>query len=154
VRWVVWLGGFVQGDLLAGEVLELVDEVADVALMSGLAVVEAGPLVGVAGRGVGEQVVGDGEDGVAGGDDRAFFAAAAGEAPVALGEEGVGAGGADDNLAESAANPGVALAGGATLLLAGGAVLDRGRTWPTTLGRVSWILSLVGCRSLCCDYPS
>ena len=37
------LGGFVQGDLLAGEVLELADEVAGVAFASGLAVVEAGP---------------------------------------------------------------------------------------------------------------
>jgi hypothetical protein len=34
-------GGFVQGDLLAGEVLELADEVAGVALASCLAVVEA-----------------------------------------------------------------------------------------------------------------
>lgn len=67
--------------------LELADEVAGVAFASGLAVVEARPEVAVAGVRVGEQVVGDGEDGVAGGDDRAFLAAAPGEPPVALGEE-------------------------------------------------------------------
>jgi hypothetical protein len=107
-------------------VFELADEVAGVALASGLAVVKAWPQVGVAGGGVGEQVVGDGEDGVAGGDDRAFLAAAAGDAPVALGEEGVGAGGAEDDLAEGAADPGVALAGGAAFLFAGGAVFEGG----------------------------
>src|SRR5215813_523922 len=113
----VCLGGFLQSDLLAGEVLELADEVAGVALASGFAVVEAGAEVGVAGGGSESRWLGDGEDGVAGGDDRAFLAAAAGEPPVALGEEGVGAGGADDDFAESTADPGVALAGGAAPLL-------------------------------------
>ncbi len=78
----------------------------------------------------GSSVVGDGEVGVAGGDDGAFRAAAAGDAPVTPGDESMGAGGADDDLAEGAADPGVAPASGAALLLAGGAVVDGGELGP------------------------
>ena len=47
----------------------------------------------IAGVGVGEQVPDDRQDRVADGDDRASFAAAAGDAVVSLAEEGAGAGG-------------------------------------------------------------
>jgi hypothetical protein len=40
--------GFLEGGLLSGEVLELVDEVAGVTLTANLAVLEGGPEVGVA----------------------------------------------------------------------------------------------------------
>ena len=63
---------------------------------------------------------GGGEDGVADGDQGAFFAAALDDPLVAGGQEGAGAGGAGGGFAEGAAEPGVALAGGGGLAAPGG----------------------------------
>jgi hypothetical protein len=62
----------VEGDLLAGEVLEFADQLPGSAL-GVQTVVEVGAEVGEAGVGVCEQVVGDGEDRVADGDQGAFL---------------------------------------------------------------------------------
>src|SRR5512132_227191 len=83
------LGSGGEGDGLAGELFELTGEVALVALLVAVGLVEVGAEVVVAGLGVGEQVVDDGQDRVADGDDGAFLAAASGQAPVAFAEEGV-----------------------------------------------------------------
>jgi hypothetical protein len=64
-----------QGDSLSGETFELVDEIVLVALVVAV-VVEARAEVAVVGGGVGEQMPDDGEDRVAGGDNRAQLAAA------------------------------------------------------------------------------
>ena len=70
--------GGLKGDVLAGEVLELADEVALAAPAVDSGFVVAGSEVLVADGGVGEQLPHDGQDGVADGDDGAFLAAAAG----------------------------------------------------------------------------
>ena len=85
---------------MAGEALELVDEVALVALVVDARFVEVGPEVVVAGLGVGEQVPDDGQDRVADGDDGAALAAMFDQAPIAFGEEGIGTAGRGDDLAE------------------------------------------------------
>src|SRR6266540_3932019 len=63
-------------------------------------------------------------------DDRAFLAVASGQAPVPLAEEGVGARQRGDDLAEGCGQPGVAAAGGAAFLGAGGLVVDGGELRP------------------------
>jgi hypothetical protein len=108
-----------EDDLVAGEALELVDEVALVALLVDARFVEVWTEVVVAGLRVGEQVPDDGQDRVADGDDGAALAAMFDQAPIAFGEEGIGAAGSGDDLAERAAQPRVALTGGGTLGLAG-----------------------------------
>jgi hypothetical protein len=119
---MLWSG--LEDDLLAGEVLELADEVRLAALGVDPGGVAVGAEVVVVGLRVGEQVPDDGEDRVAHRDDRAFLAAASGQAPVALAEEGVGACQCGDDLAEGCGQPGVAAAGGAASLGAGGLAVD------------------------------
>ena len=74
--WVAvlgWSGGVVEGDLPAGEMLKFADQLPGSAV--GMqTVVEVDAEVGEASLRVPEQVVGDGEDLVADGDQRAFFA--------------------------------------------------------------------------------
>src|SRR5262249_53906548 len=106
------------------------DQVAFAVPAVGALLVVAVAEVVVAGVGVGEQVPDDGEDRVADRDDRASFPATPGEPVVALAEEGVGPGGCGDDLAEGGGEPGVALAGGAALGLAGGAAVDGGELGP------------------------
>jgi hypothetical protein len=72
----------------------------------------------------------DGEDRVTHGHDRAVLAAASGQAPVALAEEGIGACQCGDDLAQGGGQPGVAPAGGAAFLGAGGLVVDGGELGP------------------------
>jgi hypothetical protein len=57
-------GGVVQGNLLAGQAFEFGDELA-LAAQWGKAVMPVGARVGELGVGVGQQVPGDGQDGVA-----------------------------------------------------------------------------------------
>lgn len=71
----------------AGELFGLSDEVGFPALPGDPGVVVAGTEVVVGGVGIGEQMPDDGEDGVAHSDDGAAFAAAPGDALVALGQE-------------------------------------------------------------------
>ncbi len=71
-----------EGHLLTGEVFEFSDQLTGSAL-GVQAVVEVDAEVGVAGMGVGEQVVGDGEDLVADGDQGALLAASFHDPPVA-----------------------------------------------------------------------
>src|ERR1700745_2287576 len=73
-----WLGGWLEGDGLAGQVFQLADEVALAVPAVGACLVVAVAEVVVAGIGVRQQVPDDREDGVADGDDRASLAAAAG----------------------------------------------------------------------------
>ena len=79
-----------------------------------------GAQAGEAGGGVGQQVPGDGEDGVADGDQGTVLAAAPDDPLVAGGQEGLGPGRVGGGFAEGAAEPGVALAGGGGLAAAGG----------------------------------
>lgn len=67
------MGG--EGDFLAGDAFELMDQVVLVALVVA-GVVEVGSEVVVAGGRIGEQMPDDGEDGIAGGDDGAQLATA------------------------------------------------------------------------------
>jgi hypothetical protein len=94
------LGWGLEDDLLAGEVLELADQVTFAASLIDPGPVEVGSEVVVVGLRVGEQVPDDGEDRVAHGDDRAMLAAASDQAPVTLAQEGVGARDRGDDLAE------------------------------------------------------
>src|SRR6266487_2836606 len=137
-----WVGGGLAGsgrglvragledDLLAGEVFELADEVAFAASLVDLGPVEVGPEILVAGLRVGEQMPDDGQDRVTNGDDRALLATASDQAPVALAEEGVGARDRGDDLADGGGQPGVAPAGRAAFLGAGGLVVDGGELRP------------------------
>ena len=84
-------GLLLEQDLLAGEPFELGDELA-LAAQRCEPVVPVGAEVGEPGVGVGQQVPGDDEQGVADRDQGSLFAAAAGEAVVAGGQEGLGAG--------------------------------------------------------------
>lgn len=84
--------------------------------------VEVGAEVVVTGVAVVEQVPDDGEDGVAGGDDGAQFAAASGQASVAFAEECVAAGQDGGDFAECAGEPGVAFARGGGFVFPGGLV--------------------------------
>jgi hypothetical protein len=68
-----------EGDRLAGELLELADEVAFLAVPVAVGLVEAGTQVAVAGLGVGQQVPHDGQDRVADRDEGALLATAFGE---------------------------------------------------------------------------
>src|SRR6266511_3119807 len=124
------LGWGLEDDLLAGEVFELADEVTLAASLVDLGRVEVGAEISVVGLRVGEQVPDDGEHRVAHRDDRAFLAAASGQAPVALAKEGVGACQRGDDLAEGCGQPGVAPPGGAAFLGAGGLVVDGGELRP------------------------
>lgn len=73
--------------------------------------------------GCGEHLPGGGEDGMADGDERAFLAAAGGEAPVSITEvAGLAAACGGGYLAEDTAQPRVALAGSAGVVFAGGAL--------------------------------
>jgi hypothetical protein len=132
-----WFVSGGEGDLLADDAFELGDQVVLVVV----GVVEVGAVVVEAGVGVVEQVPDDGEDGVAGGDDGAEFAAASGQASVAFAEEGVAAGQDRSDLAEGAGQPGVAFAGGGGSGLAGGLV-GAGRApgpgRPVRSGRGRW----------------
>ena len=74
-------GLLLEQDLLAGEPFELGDELA-LAADGGDLVVPVGDEVGEVGVGVGQQVPGDDQDGVADRDQGALFAAAAGEPVV------------------------------------------------------------------------
>src|SRR5690348_1218188 len=103
------LGGLGDGDGEA-EGLDLPDVVAQLAVGVEAGLVVAGAEVGEPAGGVGEQVPDDDQDGAGDGDLGLGLAAAAGDAVVPLAEEGLGAGGAVGGLAESAAQPGVALA--------------------------------------------
>ena len=135
-RWpgccLLFVGGL-EGDGLAGQVLQLADEVALAVPAVGAGLVVAVAEVLVAGVGIGEQVPDDREDGVADGDDRASLAAAPGDAVVSLAEEGIGPGRRGDDLAESGGEPGIALAAGAALGLARGAAVDGGELGPGDL---------------------
>jgi hypothetical protein len=113
-----------EDDLLAGEVLELADQVTFAASLVDLGPVEVGPEISIAGLRVGEQMPHDGQDRVAHRDDRALLPAASGQAPVALAEEGVGACQCGDDLAQGGGQPRIAPAGGAASLGAGGLVVD------------------------------
>jgi hypothetical protein len=92
------LGWGLEDDLLAGQVLELADEVAFAASLVDVGPVEVGPEILVAGLRVGEQMPDDGQDRVADGDDRAFLAAPGsrlsrrGLAPTAAGAASPGCG--------------------------------------------------------------
>jgi hypothetical protein len=81
-------------------------ELADVVLLAAFGVdpgdVEPWAEIMELGAGVGQQVPGDDQDGAAGGDDGAFGAAAAGDAPVPFAQEGVGLGGAGGGVARQA----------------------------------------------------
>jgi hypothetical protein len=112
--------------VLPAQALQLADEVALVVPAVGARQVVAMAEVMITGVWVREQIPDDRQDGVAGGDDRASFAAARGDAVVALAEESVGPGRCGDDLAESGGAPGIALAGGAALGLPGGAAVDGG----------------------------
>src|SRR6185369_5123297 len=103
-------GGLLQGDLLAGETFEFADQLTFTALW-GETVVVVGTEIFEAGAGIGQQVVGDGEDGVTDRDQSPFLATSFGDATVAGSQEGLGPGGTDRRLTKSAAEPGVAFAG-------------------------------------------
>jgi len=112
-------GDWLEGDGLAGQALQLVDEVAFTVPAVGASLVVAVAEVVITGVWAGEHVPDDRQDRVANSDDRASFAAAPGEAVVALAEEGIGAGGGGDDLAEGGGQPGVAFAGATAFMLAG-----------------------------------
>jgi hypothetical protein len=73
-----------EDDPFAGEVFELADQVTLAASLVDLRRIEVGAEISVVGLRVGQQVPDDGEHRVAHRDDRAFLAAASGQAPVAL----------------------------------------------------------------------
>jgi len=115
-EWAVGSGGGLEGDGVA-EGFELADVVVLAAFGVDAGGVEPGAEVVEAGVWVAQQVPGDHEDGAAGGDDRAFGAAAAGDAPVPFAEEGVSFGGAGGGVAQDGGQVGVAVAGGALAFL-------------------------------------
>jgi hypothetical protein len=123
-------GDWLEGDGLAGQAFQLADEVALAVPAVGACLVVAMAEVVITGVWVREQAPDDRQDGVADGDDRASFAAAPGDAVVALAEESVGPGRCGDDLAESGGEPGIALAGGAAFPLPGGAAVDGGELGP------------------------
>jgi hypothetical protein len=82
-------GGGFQGDFVT-QCFELADVVTFLGVRTDAGVVEVWAQVVKAGLGVREQVPDDDQDRAPEGDDRSFFAAAAGEASIALSEEGVG----------------------------------------------------------------
>jgi len=100
----------VDGDVLASEGLELGGQIAGAAIFVDPGFVVSGPEIAESGVGVGEQMVDDGEYRVAGGDDRLLLAAASGQAPIAGAQEGVGARMRSHDAAQSAGQPGIALA--------------------------------------------
>ena len=108
-----------EGDRLAGELLELADQVVFLAVPAAAGLIEVGTQIAVTGFGVGQQVPHDRQDRVADRDKGALCAAAFGDAAVALAEEGVGAPGRDGELAQGGGQPWVALAGGRRLGFAG-----------------------------------
>ena len=65
-----------EGDRLAGELLELADQVAFLAVPVAVGLVEVGTQVAVAGLGVSQQVPHDGQDRVADRDEGALLATA------------------------------------------------------------------------------
>jgi len=93
------------------ERFELADVVAGLLLLVDSLVVVARAQVVVAGRGAGQQVPDDDQDGAGNRDEGFEFAAPFDDPPVALTEEGVGFGGRCGYLAEDAFEVGVALAG-------------------------------------------
>jgi hypothetical protein len=96
---------------LVAEGLELADEVARLAVLVEVLVVEVGAEVVVAGGGAGEEIPGDHVDGAGDGDEGPLLAAATDETPIALAQAGVGLGRAGGGLAEHALEVAVALAG-------------------------------------------
>jgi hypothetical protein len=68
------IGG--EGDRLAGELLELADQVAFLALLVAVGLVEVGTQIAVAGFGISQQVPHDGQDRVADRDEGALLATA------------------------------------------------------------------------------
>jgi hypothetical protein len=129
-------GLLLEGDFHTGQAFQLGDELA-FAARRGEAVVPVGAEVAVAGGGVGEQVPGDGEDGVADndGDEGSFLSSSLGDPPVTGGQEGAGPGGRGGGLADGATEPGVALPVAAALLRpadwrALGANLAQETRWP------------------------
>ena len=93
------------------ERFELPDVVTDLLVLVGAAGVVARAEVVEGGRGVGEQVPDDHQDGTGDRDQGLELAAAPDDAPVALAEEGIGLGRGGRGLAEQALEIGVALAG-------------------------------------------
>src|SRR6266568_6560815 len=89
----VWVDGL-DGDVVA-EAFEAADVVAGLAADVHALFVIAGAEVLVAGAGVREQGMEDGQDGVAGGDEGFLFGHALDKPPVFGAEEGLGAAGAD-----------------------------------------------------------
>src|SRR6266571_1520623 len=105
----VWVDGL-DGDVVA-EAFEAADVVAGLAADVHALFVIAGAEVLVAGVGVREQGMEDGQDGVAGGDEGFLFGHALDKPPVFGAEEGLGAAGADADFAEGGGQVGVAAAG-------------------------------------------
>src|SRR6266568_4396866 len=104
-----------QGDFLAGDLFELVDQGPFAAALVDMGLVEVGAEVAVVGVGVGEQVPDDGQQRVADGDEGFLLAAPAGQAAVTLAEEGARAGGTCSGFADRAGQPRIASAGGAVV---------------------------------------
>lgn len=114
-----------DGDFVA-EALEAADVVAGLAAgLHALFVVVRSEVV-VAGVGVGEQGVDDGEHGVPGRDQGFLFRHPLGQAPVPGAEEGRGAGGADACFAEGGTEVGVAAAGCVAAFAFPGGLFDLG----------------------------
>src|SRR6478736_1281344 len=110
-------------DVLAGERLELGDQIAGAAVHVDPGFVVSRPEITKCGHGVRKQVVDDGQHRVAGGDDGFLLATASGQAPVTGAQEGVGTrigeGDAPEGACEPWVSPTAALAFGLTGRLVG-----------------------------------
>src|SRR6478736_6267197 len=110
-------------DVLAGERLELGDQIAGAAVFVDPGFVVSRPEITKCGHGVRKQVVDDGQHRVAGGDDGFLLATASGQAPVTGAQEGVGTrigeGDAPEGACEPWVSPTAALAFGLTGRLVG-----------------------------------
>src|SRR6185369_7802714 len=141
-------------DVLAGERLELGDQIAGTAVFVDPGFVVSRPEITKCGHGVRKQVVDDGQHRVAGGDDGFLLATASGQAPVTGAQEGVGTrigeGDAPEGACEPWVSPTAALAFGLTGRLVGlRAELGSQRAIRTTHG-VWWINR--GCPSAIAQY--
>src|SRR5512132_4286353 len=100
-RGCCWSGGGLEGDLVA-ERLELVHQVAGLAVAVDAAGVVVGAEVVETGGGIGQQVPDDHQDGAGHRDQGSALADAPDQAAVALAEEGVGLGGGGGGLPSAA----------------------------------------------------
>jgi hypothetical protein len=132
-----------EGHRLAGELLELADQVAFLAVPAAGGLIEVGTQIAVTSVGVGQQVPHDRQDRVADRDKGALRAAAFGDAAVALAEEGAGAPGVTAISPRVAASHGLPLPVAAVLALPA-----EGLAWGANLATppAAWPLGRRPCR--------